>query len=233
MKFKCKYCNLEVERKNKKKGFCSKKCSSSFYMLNGTYKKVAPRPFKIENRECLNCGEIFSCRPSNTRKTCSKKCRNENISKTKKALGLKPIKKCYKTLEEKYGVKNPFALAKHVSLSRPQKEIISLLKENTDYTIYFDYPIYKENKLYKVDIYIKEINKIIEFNGTYWHADPRFYRGDYYHQKKKKNAKQIWEEDEKRIKDLEELGYDVEVIWEHDYKKYNQKKETILELLNE
>mgnify|MGYP003338908119 FL=1 len=136
------------------------------------------------------------------------------------------------TLLKKYGITNAFALAKHTSLSKPQKEIIDFLKKNTNYTILCDYPIYnKENKLYKVDILIKELNLIIEFNGSYWHTDPRLYKEDFFMKKKKKFAKEIWQDDEKRIKNLLDMSYKVRVIWEIDYKK--DKDRILLELINE
>jgi hypothetical protein len=61
---------------------------------------------------------------------------------------------------------------------------------------------------------------IIEFNGTYWHADPRRYKaedilkfpnGDVL-------AETIWEKDANRTEYLNQLGYQVFVIWETDWK---------------
>jgi G:T-mismatch repair DNA endonuclease (very short patch repair protein) len=242
--FNCKYCDKSVTRYRKRSGFCSRSCASKMYIKNGTYdnwKYRIQEKLGIE-KKCEICNEYFYAQPheKEKKKLCGlKKCRKSYMSRymcenspTKGKKEKEGVRQKVKdTLSKKYGVTNAFALAKHTSLSRPQKEIISFLKENTQYTIYYDYPIYKNDKLYKADIYIKEKNKIIEFNGTYWHADPRFYKEQYYHQKKQKFAKQIWEEDEIRLKDLKELGYDVEVIWEYDYKK--QKQEIILELLDE
>lgn len=67
--------------------------------------------------------------------------------------------------------------------------------------------------------------KIIEFNGDYWHANPKYYSaGDHMKfidmQKTKysgNSAKDIWEYDLKKKTALEKLGYNVKVIWESDY----------------
>jgi hypothetical protein len=74
---------------------------------------------------------------------------------------------------------------------------------------------------------IKHKNCIIEFNGDYWHANPKQYnetdhiRG--------KLVKDIWNFDAKKIHLAKNLGYKVLVIWESDYinNKANTIKETI------
>lgn len=70
--------------------------------------------------------------------------------------------------------------------------------------------------------------KIIEFNGDYWHANPKFYSSESEMsfiknsnaQTSKYNgikAKDIWEYDKNKKKALEKLGYQVKVVWENDY----------------
>jgi len=95
-------------------------------------------------------------------------------------------------------------------------------------TILSDFPIKKESGGYKLDILLQEINLVIEFNGTYWHCDPRFYEKDYYNKKKKLKAEQIWSYDNSRKTFLEGLGYKVVVVWEHDYKTNNNQTLQIL-----
>ena len=59
-------------------------------------------------------------------------------------------------------------------------------------------------------------NKIIEFNGDYWHANPEFYSEDsFVHDSC--TAGSIWEKDRKRKEALEKLGYKVKVVWENEY----------------
>ena len=243
--FKCRYCDKEVVRHKKRNGFCSRHCASKKYIEDGTYDNWRLRvQEKVGiNKSCIKCGTEFYSEPAKIekKKLCgSKDCRrlymseymtiNSPLKGKKEKPGVR--EKVKNTLLEKYGVKNAYALAKHTSLSKPQKELIEYLKNNTKYTIFYDFPIYnKEGKLYKIDIYIKELNQVIEFNGTYWHADPRFYKEDFFIKKKQKFSKQIWEEDQKRLKDLADMGYKVKVIWEYDYRM--NKNNILTELVDE
>ena len=71
----------------------------------------------------------------------------------------------------------------------------------------------------KLDYYILELNLCIEFNGTYYHADPRVYnpstvpiRGS------NLTSLEIWNRDSNRYKKLKELrDIDTVVMWEIDY----------------
>lgn len=242
--FNCVHCDKVVTRYRKRNGFCSRSCASKKYIEDGTYDNWRLRIQEKSGiyKKCDVCKAEFYCKPSkiDNKKLCgSKQCKNQYMSEYMKEhnpmLGKKENegvrKKVENTLLKKYGVKNAFALAKHINLSKPQKELIEYLKNNTNYTIYYDFSIYTKNeKLYKVDILLKEINQIIEFNGTYWHADPRFYDENYYVKRKQKTSKQIWQEDQKRLKDLEEMGYKIKVIWEYDYK--TNKDIVLTELIN-
>lgn len=60
-------------------------------------------------------------------------------------------------------------------------------------------------------------NKIIEFNGDYWHANPNTYSEDYYIARKEKTAKEIWQFDSYKVKHAESYGYKVLVVWESEY----------------
>jgi hypothetical protein len=74
-----------------------------------------------------------------------------------------------------------------------------------------------ENKRYQVDCYYD--NKIIEFFGNYWHANPTKYNKNSIiikYGKKKIFAHEIWKEDGKRIKNLKKK-YKILIIWEEDY----------------
>ena len=70
-------------------------------------------------------------------------------------------------------------------------------------------------------------NKIIEFNGDYWHANPLKYNEDKIISSKYKTilAKDIWIKDKKRLDILTAAGYNVLVIWENEY---NLNKEETL-----
>lgn len=130
-----------------------------------------------------------------------------------------------RTLLKKYGVTRSWLLSK--SASKPQKELTKFLKQVfPQYTILSDFAVDR----YKLDILFKELNLVIEFNGTYWHCDPRFYEKHFFNKKKKLKAEEIWSYDDSRKTFLESLGYKVIVVWEHDYK---ENQEQTLSLLRE
>lgn len=70
----------------------------------------------------------------------------------------------------------------------------------------------------------------IEFNGDYYHANPLKYSPDQYISISKKFAKDIWKFDETKNNFLRQLGFDVIVVWESDYKR--DKNEKVKELVD-
>lgn len=58
-------------------------------------------------------------------------------------------------------------------------------------------------------------NKIIEFNGDYWHRNPKLFAGELVTE----DVKLVWEQDKTRLSELEKLGYSVLVVWELDYRR--------------
>jgi very-short-patch-repair endonuclease len=69
---------------------------------------------------------------------------------------------------------------------------------------------------YSYDMADRKNKKIIEINGTFWHADPRVYKEDEV-LLSGLNAKSIWERDEIKIKYAEQRGWQVLTIWELDW----------------
>ena len=102
---------------------------------------------------------------------------------------------------------------KSVIVSKKEKEIVKELKE-LGYKTISSYRV--DSKI--CDIYIPSLNLIIEYFGDYWHCNPKKYEPDYYHQIKKKTAKELWEYDKNKIDLAVEKGYNLEVVWESDYK---------------
>ena len=84
-------------------------------------------------------------------------------------------------------------------ISKAASSIFDLIKkEYVDYTILYDNDekvMHDGIRPYKYDFCLVEKRKIIEFNGTYWHCDPRKYNADYYNKVKKMTAREIWEFD--------------------------------------
>lgn len=102
---------------------------------------------------------------------------------------------------------------KSVVRSKIEKSIIKEIK-NVGYNV--KHSLRVDTKI--CDIYIPKLNLIIEFNGDYWHCNPKKYKPDYYHQVKQKTAKELWEYDKKKIDLIKQKGYNLEVVWESDYK---------------
>lgn len=69
-----------------------------------------------------------------------------------------------------------------------------------------------------VDIFI-EPNICIEIDGDYWHANPQQYNPEHIIKTRNKisiTAKQIWQHDDFITKKLENMGYKIIRIWEHE-----------------
>jgi len=73
---------------------------------------------------------------------------------------------------------------------------------------------YNSNNIIKVDFKYK--NNIIEFNGDYWHANPKIYKKDDFINGK--IAEDTWKKDNSRYEFLKSVGYNVIVIWENEWK---------------
>lgn len=82
----------------------------------------------------------------------------------------------------------------------------------------------KNKTYYKYD-YVDTINKkCIEFNGDFWHLNPKIY------DKTDRNAvdmvaEDVWERDARKIELISSLGYDVMVVWESDF--YDDSRKVI------
>lgn len=159
-----------------------------------------------------------------------------------------------KTVEEKYGVKNVFQLAnvkeksketliKNFGVTHPiyiqtrykncgrksknHKKIENLLKElNISYESEKIKKFSKNSYNPRPDIIIENMNLVIEIYGDYWHANPNFYKDSDLIKRWYGNitAKEIHENDKKRIEQIESFGYKVIIIWETDIKNLNSQK---------
>lgn len=142
-----------------------------------------------------------------------------------------------KFLIEKYGIENGLKKYKeigfkrafhsdsyHSKISQELFETIKNVMNETDKTE-FKYSnnggelrLYDKNesKPYYYDFSYK--NKIIEYNGDFWHANPEIYSSDYCY-KNGIYASDIWEKDFKKTSFAKTIGYDVLIIWHSEYKK--------------
>ena len=105
------------------------------------------------------------------------------------------------------------------------KEISKLYKtyfasKNNEKVVYID----EIDKCYLLDYYIEGINVCIEFNGDYYHANPKKYHKDFEFPEFSKDivlkAEDLWEKDKKKKYHLQKsLNIQTIVVWESDYYK--------------
>lgn len=108
------------------------------------------------------------------------------------------------------GLKNSF-------YSKSEKELYNILKTEIS-EVESQFRINSRPRNYIFDIRYK--NKLIEFNGDYWHCNPKIYKA---HDSVKfpsgiKTAFEIWLKDAEKAKTANEKGFTVLTVWESDYK---------------
>lgn len=105
------------------------------------------------------------------------------------------------------------------------EENIKLIIEKYGYKVIPSYRV--DTKI--CDLYIEKLNLIIEYNGDYWHCNPKKYEKDYFNSKKSKFAWELWEYDKSKVDLIKSYGYNIEVVWECDFNTDNKIIETILD----
>ena len=75
---------------------------------------------------------------------------------------------------------------------------------------------------YRADGFCKENNTIYEFHGDYWHGNPKVYNPDDFNEITKNTYKELYDRTLIRERIIKELGYNLVVIWETDWKKLNK-----------
>lgn len=111
---------------------------------------------------------------------------------------------------------------KNVYKSKKQIELENLLK-SMGHIVKDEYRI--DGRPY--DFYIESLNLIIEFNGTYWHRDPRFYTDDIF------KGMSIWERDRLKMETAKNKGFKTLVIWQYDWETTKDKEQFIKEKIHE
>lgn len=121
-----------------------------------------------------------------------------------------------KSIEEKIRISKA-KMSPGGCISNAEKEIHSKLTKWFN-NIETQFVIKNEDnkKLYTYDIMCN--NKIIEYNGDYWHCNPKIYNKDFYNKSRKLLASDIWKRDTDKITKAIDAGYDVLIIWENQYK---------------
>ena len=135
-----------------------------------------------------------------------------------KKLSDETLAKQKRTLLQNHGVTNAYFLSKHRTTSKAQIEILDHMSSSFPEACFegekfFDSGTHR----YFIDVFSEPKKVIIEFNGDYWHCNPSFYSGSFFHPKKKMTAGEIWEYDMSKVMTLKEKGYNVFVVWENEF----------------
>ena len=119
--------------------------------------------------------------------------------------------------------------------SKLEKKILCVLK---DLGIDFEAQFRIGKYFHKYDAKIKGSNIILEINGDFWHANPKFFKENDILKFSKTNhpkAKDIWKKDEKNREFAEKNGYKVVYLWECEVKKKTEVEigKILIDKLNE
>ena len=77
------------------------------------------------------------------------------------------------------------------------------------------------NTNFKADGYCKETNTIYEFHGDFWHGNPKIFNPNEINKITNCSFKELYEKTLIKEEKIKELGYNLVIIWEKDWKKIN------------
>lgn len=150
------------------------------------------------------------------------------------------VKKVQETNLERFGYDNPWKcpnIQKKIRDRRAQSDnppvFYSKQSQKFFWSLYEVLPEYLKNGVYFAelnkefgsacgdfyyfyDFAILSLQFCVEYNGTYYHADPRIYEASYVNKKLGLTASQIWAKDKAKTSALEERGFYVHVVWQRD-----------------
>lgn len=112
------------------------------------------------------------------------------------------------------------------SISSLEKRIWSIL---SDKGIKFE--TQKKIKRFVFDVFLSELNILIEVNGTIFHADPKIYIENDIMPITDRIAKDIWAKDKEKLDDAVSMGYKVIVIWENEMR--SKSDECVFDIIYE
>jgi hypothetical protein len=230
----CKLCNKEFSVLNymfNRTIYCSREC---FNKNPSRKKRKASDDSKVE-KTCITCNKKYIVwRYRSKSNFCSKLCKHNHGRFFGKCINCgcdffeeKNIANNY--LNRKYHCPNCVKFVPSSNNSGFQLDVFSYINSIFDKNrICYNTHIKVNGKKIWPDILIDD-KIILECQGDYFHCNPIKYSPDYYHVKRQKTAKEIWDIDANRKKFLIDSGYNIIYIWENDW--MNRRKETE-ELIN-
>ena len=125
-----------------------------------------------------------------------------------------------KSTEEKSRI-NRLKLTKGITVSSAEHTILAEIKKVVPEIVHQFTLCKSDKKQYIYDLAAN--NKIIEYNGDFWHCNPEKFNPEFVNPKTKIKAVDKWELDRIKLQYAIEQGYKVLVIWESDFKKDKDK----------
>ena len=124
----------------------------------------------------------------------------------------------------------PYCVTRDTSKSSGEKEVAAYVKE-----IYCGNILENDRTVlegHELDIYLPELNIAMEYDGTYWHADPRFYESTSFLYNNR-TAEEIWSRDEQKDKMCIDKGIKLFRIKEYDWKHNKDDiKKMVYDIIN-
>jgi hypothetical protein len=128
--------------------------------------------------------------------------------------------KWYKSLSKSFSQYNITQSYVAIELISNICEYLGIEVPTTEYGLFNQYA--KNHVFYDLTIG----NKMLEFQGDFWHANPKLYDENWINPVTHLSAKDCWEKDEQKKKVAEENGFEIMCVWESDY---DANKKQILE----
>lgn len=217
--------DLREKRCSNKQKFCSSKCYGAYNASHPGELQPIQQKQRIK-KTCLCCNKEFIVHPYRANASfCSRKCHNDFRRDTITCMCCGSLFTSPKYEKRKY-CSLKCAESKVWQESSGEVEIKQYIEKN-GYEVRSHVPITTEFGFVKPDILVG--NKIIEFYGSYWHCHESLFGADEMNWSIGMTAAEKRESDENRVRCLINLGYEVLIIWEHDWKKFNDvSKQTIM-----
>jgi len=161
--------------------------------------------------------EKYGCEYSLQSKTIRDKAKKTNLKRygSENPFGSPEIQeRIKKTNLERYGTE-------YVRKSIAEEEMFKYISEIYSGTVVHDDRHTLNGK--EIDVFLPDLKIGFEFNGDYWHMNPKIYEKDIYNESVKRFAYEIWERDYNKICMAKEKGIMVYTIWESEWRNNNIK----------
>lgn len=150
--------------------------------------------------------------------------------------------KFQKRMIEKYGISHP-PLNFEAGVSKASRNFFAELYEmiplefrnNCHFSpLTFEYSTISNGKFYKYDFVQTQLKKVVEFNGIKFHPKPEQEDSEigWHLFKKNRTVKEARKYEEKKIKALTDLGFEVLVIWDTEVKNILEKQKSLQKAFN-